>query len=528
MNITITKHQILQRAIFTSLLWGASASNVTNASQDKTWSRFQDLRVKYRTGEINDKEMWGLLVELNEVLPKLPGEQQATILQTQANVLSRNGYPILAAINAAQAIKKASDPFSNDYSRSWTIIKEVSREKPIQNLLESIAESLIHHKKNPGTFGSDWKYIEGNVLYAQGQSSTAMDYYAQVKVNDRYFFPSKYQQAMIQLDAGKRDEAIASLKSIVYPTSQELSSLNRDELRLLTDDANIALGRIFYEQKKFNDAMTHYRLISRDSHNFYESLFEQGWSLFMAGYPNHALGVLHSVRGPFFPDSFNPEATMLSAIIYYWMCRYNDSRNELADFLEKNRVAMKQLQDYISRKNLDADVAYSLFENTVTGVSSEGLGMPRNLLNSAAEKDSMMHVRDQYAAVLEELQKLQIKGVFGSKEHVETLRSYLEQWSVALRKDIGKRFIVELQEMHQDFTRLHDQAQFLYIELLMSQKDQLLGKELHSDSKIGKVVSSENISGWGKYTQAYASDDKLEYWQDEVGFHIFRLVPLCK
>ena len=78
-----------------------------------------------------------------------------------------------------------------------------------------------------------------------------------------------------------------------------------------------------------------------------------------------------------------------------------------------------------------------------------------------------------------------------------------------------------------DFERLYDQSQFLYVELLMSKKDQLLGKELHGDSKINKVSQVDNIRGWGRKTVSWASDTKQEYWADELGFHIYRIEPLC-
>jgi hypothetical protein len=61
----------------------------------------------------------------------------------------------------------------------------------------------------------------------------------------------------------------------------------------------------------------------------------------------------------------------------------------------------------------------------------------------------------------------------------------------------------------------------------MSKKDQLLGKELHSSGKIDKVSQSDNIRGWGRKTQSWASDDKKEYWSDELGFHIYRVKPMC-
>ena len=507
---------------------GGKNPNIATQNDSPTWKSFVELRRKFRVGELNDKEMWNELTTIGDQISTLKPEQQASVLQTQASILQKTGYPILSAVYASQALKKTATPLDDEYKRSWQILREVSREFAIQNLLESVASAVKLGDKVPAAFGTDWYFIVGNVYATAGQSDKAMAAYGNLKITDRFFYSAKYQQAMLHLTAKRPNDAIAALKSIVLPTTRERTPLSSSELDLITNDANLALGRIYYELRQFPLSIKHYRLVSRKGEYFYESLFEQSWSLFMAGFPNHALGMIYSVRSPFYKDRFNPEATMLASIIYYWMCRYDDARNELADFIQNHAAPIKALGDLLDRKTLTEDGAYTLFENTVTGVSSEGLGLPRTLLSNATERDSMMHVRDQYASVLSELQRLDAKGVFGNRDNVSTVRSYLEQWAATLRKDIGRRLIVELTAMREDFDRLHEQAEFLYVELLMSQKDQLLGKELHGDSKIDKLSKRENIAGWGDKTQAWAGDDKMEYWQDEVGYHIYRLEPLCK
>lgn len=502
--------------------------NIATQSDSQAWKNFVELRRKFRVGELNDKEMWNELTTIGDQITTLKPEQQASVLQTQASILQKTGYPILSAVYASQSLKKTATPLDDEFKRSWQILRDVSREFPIQNLLESVAAAVRLGDKVPAAFGTDWNFIIGNVYAATGQADKAQAAYANLKITDRFFYSGKYQQAMLHLTAKKPNEAIAALKSIVMPATRERTLLSGSELDLITNDANLALGRIYYELRQFPMSIKHYRLVSRTGEYFYESLFEQSWSLFMAGFPNHALGMIYSVRSPFYKEHFNPEATMLASIIYYWMCRYDDSRNELADFIQNHEAPIKALSDLLDRKTLTDDAAYTLFENTVTGVSSEGLGLPRTLLANATERDSMMHVRDQYASVLSELQRLDAKGVFGNRNNVSTVRSYLEQWAATLRKDIGKRLIVELTAMREDFDRLHEQAEFLYVELLMSQKDQLLGKELHGNSKIDKLSKRENIASWGDKTQSWAGDDKMEYWQDEVGYHIYRLEPLCK
>lgn len=502
--------------------------NIATQSDSQNWKNFVELRRKFRVGELNENEMWNELTTIGDQISTLKLEQQASVLQTQAAILQKTGYPILSAVYASQALRKTSTPLEDEFKRSWQILREVSREFPIQNLLENVAEGVRLGDKVPSAFGTDWNFIAGNVYASANQIDKALIAYGNLKVNDRFFFSGKYQQAMLHLNSKRPNEAIAALKAITLPTARDLSPLSRAELGLITNDANLALGRIYYELRQFPLSIKHYRLVNRQGEYFYDSLYEQSWSLFMAGFPNHALGMLYSVRSPFFKETFNPEATMLASIIYYWMCRYDDSRNELADFIQNHNAPIKALSELLDRKTLTEEGAYTLFENTVTGVSSEGLGLPRTILVNAAQKDSMMHVREQYASVLSELQRLDVKGIFGKRDNVSTARGYLDHWASTLRKDIGRRLIVELTSMREEFDRLHEQAEFLYVELLMSQKDQLLGKELHGESKIDKLSARENIAGWGDKTQAWASDDKMEYWQDEIGYHIYRLQPLCK
>jgi tetratricopeptide (TPR) repeat protein len=505
-------------------LQGASNQGPATA---KTWEAFQNLRKKYRNGEIADDGMWAAISTIAEDIKVLKRPQQAAILQTQGTLMQKNGQPILAAVYAAQAIRDADDPLDDDYRKSWQILRDVSREYPIQNLIEIVATSIDISKKPAPGFGSDWNYFLANALLKQQKTAKALDFYRMVKPGDRYYFPAKFQEAMILNDTSNRLEAIAALKSIVYPASGPGKKLSSVEYTAIVNHANMALGRIYYEEEKFSDAIKHYRMVKRDSAQFYDSLFEQSWALFLAGYPNHALGMIYGVRSPFFKNTFNPEATMLAAIIYYWMCRYDDAREELSSFISLHQKGIDTLEKYLARGSSDPNTYYRLFEDTVTGVSSEALGLPREILGMAIQQDNLLYVRDQYASVIREIQSLDKKGIFGNRDRLEGPRGYLEQWAAVLRQEIGIRLYNELKAMKIDFERLYDQSQFLYVELLMSKKDQLLGKELHGDSKIDQVSKVDNIRGWGRKTQSWASDTKQEYWADELGFHIYRIKPLC-
>lgn len=492
-----------------------------------TRERFVALKKSYRAGEINRRKFWEDLSKIHDRGQELPQSDRLSLLQTQSALLYEAGYPIVASIYAAQALKISQDPSASEVKPSWTILRKVSEKQPIQNVLEIVADTVEISSNKAPVFGSDWAYFEGNAAFRRGDNAKAIRLYGELKTSDRNFLAGRYQQAMAYLESEKLKEAEVALKSIVYPTSLTMSPQSPEVKRRLVDYTLLALGRIYYEQQEFGKAIKMYRQISRDGANFYDALFEQSWAFFMGGYPMHALGALHAVESPFFAQVFNPEAPLLRSMIQYWLCRYEESRNALADFVEKYQSDVEKLDEFLDRRRIDPETSYQMFENLISGVSSESLGVPRSILQTAAERDSLLLVRDQYASVLEERKRIEVSGIFGSKTRLEKPQDYLERWSASLREDIGKRFIAELQDMKKDFERLHSQAQFLYVELLMSEKDQILGKELHASSKITKVSAKANISGWGNKTQAWKDGVIGEYWWDEIGFYIAPVEPLC-
>jgi hypothetical protein len=437
-------------------------------------------------------------------------------------------YPIAAAIYAAQALKSAPNPFAADRSLSWQLLYRVSEMRPIHNILEITGEQTGAGSHQVPVFGNDWNYYAANAAAKHANSKKALQLFGALHATDRHFLAAKYQEAMLLVESERLDEAEAALVAIVSDNGKFTDVSDPERRRALVDYARLALGRIYYERQKFPQSISMYRGVSRGGRSFYDALFEQSWALFMGGYPAHALGALRGAESPFFKDVFNPEAPLLRAIVHYWLCRYDASRNALADFTEKYEPQVKKLNDFLGRRRLDSETAYTLFENLIAGVSEESLGLPRSVLSTAAEKDTMLTLRDQYAALLEEIRNLESKGIFGKTTKTTRPLEYLNRWSGGLRQDIGKQFLAELQEMKKDFERLHSQAEFLYVELLMSEKDQILGKELHASTKITQVSSKRNITGWGRKTQSWGDDSSGEYWWDEVGFYIQPVTSMCQ
>jgi len=131
------------------------------------------------------------------------------------------------------------------------------------------------------------------------------------------------------------------------------------------------------------------------------------------------------------------------------------------------------------------------------------------------------------AGLYDEKKKLQLKGVNGSKSISQVL-TVLDAQIERSKLLLGEQLLRELMVLHQDFIRLRDHAELLYVELLTSEKDKLLGKELFKDSKITDA-SAKKPSVWNLgVNQTWAASDKDEFWSDEIGFYVFKEKSMCK
>ncbi len=502
-----------------------AAPKTTKAKQFDPNQELGRLYQLYTMRAMGKQAVWESIEELSRYEGSMTANKQTGLAQMKSDLLNDAGYPVIAATYAADAIKREKDPL-NKYMRStWQLLWKVSRTKPIQFILEDIARTT-NLPTNPPFFGNDWNYITANAYAADGKDKLALEYYKKIRLGDRYFMPAQYQIAMISL-AGKEDQkAELALKSILYQNTRDASPLAYADKVEMWNYANMALGRLYYQNRQFLRATQHYRKVTRNSPLFYDALFEQSWSLFMGGHPLHSLGTLYGVASPQFKENFNPESKVLEAINYYWMCRYEDSRNALADFADTYTKVMEGLDSYLERQQLTPDTTYQLFEHYVADVSSESLGLPRNVIATVASRDTLLLLRDQLATVMEEQDRLSDKGVFGSKKGDAVPAQRIENIAGRIKNALGTQLIVELKAEKEHYDDLYSQSQFLYVELLMSEKEQLLGRELHSSTKLTKGLS-DNIRGWARNTQSWKSGSGEEFWSDEIGYHIINVEPKC-
>ena len=510
----------------------ATSSYSAPSAVEKKRAKFGKLLKKtkrsYRRGELSDRAFWARLSKLYKYVRSGIVAHPSDLLQNQAMLLEKAGYPLLAAKYASKAIMASNKPYGREVRPAWKLLSNIAKSRQIHDILIDLATKITPGRKPPPEFGGSWNYFVAEAYVRKNNFKKAEKAFKRVQVKDRYWMAARYQLAMNYISNNNLNLARKTLSQLLDPDYNRSASISRYKRRMFIDSGFLALARVEYERKSYLDSIRFYRQINQKSPLFYEALFEQSWAFFMNGNPNHALGALHSTESPFFNDRFNPEVSILRSFIYYWMCRYDDARISLAGFIETYQEPVSKLDTFLKKKNFTPKTAFTLFENLIAGVSEKSLGISRRLLESVALNSEMRFVRDRLATVMEEKQRLELRGIFRSKKHTNRVMTSLEEWTYALTAELGEVYINEMEDLRASYVELRSQANFLHIELLMSEKEQALGRELHADKKLADVDLTRKVSGWGKGNQAWKASKLGEYWEDELGYYVYQVQPQCK
>lgn len=441
----------------------------------------------------------------------------------QARVYQDLKMIFLSSVYASQVVQYAKSSKENvDFA--WKILHQNALKSPIQIILESLVDPS-KRSSNPPYFKKDWSYYKGIYFLNKNKTSEAIRMLEQVEVGDRLYMPARFHLGILYMETDT-SRALRSFQDILKYSKQLPAKLEGFEVKELVNYSRLAVARLEYERKNFVRSVRAYRSVDKDSHRYYDAIFEQAWPFFMAGYPNHALGALYGSESIFFQNKFNPETSILASIIYYWMCRYTDARNALAEFYEKYSSQIKGLNSFLKQKNLSKSTGYQMFENHLLNISEKSLGVSKPVLATAASSEPMMYYRDLLASLAEE------KNAFGkrlsilSPKHQKISKEYLDKLTQVAKDRLGSIYLKELKALSKQYSVFEDQAQFIYLEMVMSEKESALGRELH-DEKIRSVVDSDKVRGWGKGSESWKGSTKGEYWWDEVGYYIFNVKPEC-
>jgi len=118
-----------------------------------------------------------------------------------------------------------------------------------------------------------------------------------------------------------------------------------------------------------------------------------------ADYPR-ALGNIHTIQSPYFPNSFYPEADILRAVIYFSTCQYDDATTIVAKFKTKYEPIKQELESVLARfKGENQEAPFFEFLTEVRGGKTDLSPAVRPVVeNALSDRQLARHI--EYVRVL--------------------------------------------------------------------------------------------------------------------------------
>lgn len=352
------------------------------------------------------------------------------------------------------------------------------------------------------------------------------DYKGAIEAFDKVTSESNYSE-MAQYMSGT---SFAMLKDVDAAISK-FDTLLGIKKRSITNDTRVstimALGRAYYQKKNWDKSLSYYRRVPRDHVLWHSALFESAWADLRDGRLRSALGNFQSLHSSYYDDFYVPESLVLRAIVYLYICKYDEVNKVVSLFETSYGDIQSRLTNYLRSTN-DPKAYYDEIER--------GLLIKKNLKEGKAPMDGRIpykvirHIigKPDIERSLDYLRKLYDEKRRLEGMPISFLESPLGRYSVKLiigrvktaQKLVGIKAKIHMIYMKSELKDLDEQVSYLRYELIGLQKDNLKKKIEGTAKEETKIDEDASRNEYVKNGYDYWPFQG-EFWLDEIGNYFY-------
>ncbi len=416
-----------------------------------------------------------------------------------------------------------SHPYYLPTLRGLVLLTDVIDGDPA--LMQRLAPFSTYYPQDvPEKYRDQFAYLVGRYLYQQMETDEAIRLLTSVSKRSEHYGKAHYIAAITHVSNYDAKSAVEEFKTVLahLRAKEENGELTDDEQQL-KELTSFGMARVFYSTGDYGTSLKYYSNIDRSSWKWPQALFESSWAYFQTDDYNKALGNLHSLNSPFFADAYFPEGPILSAVIFFYNCKYERVRYVLEDF----DYYYAPLKDDVQAVLTDYQDSTEMFE------------WLEKLEKGEAEFDPQV-----YQILDAALDDAQVERKFGlvdtiraEKEKIDSMpdawkssplgTSLLQESELALSfavSDAGTLSRQRLERVVRELEELNMQKEEIKFEVARAEQGQI-----EADIRAGMNVEG-NVT---EAPQLEINDEQMywtfdgEYWRDELGAYVFNINSEC-
>ena len=381
--------------------------------------------------------------------------------------------------------------------------------------LLNYAISKVHLEDFPQAQKEVVYYRLGEIKLRGGQFMEAAELFAKVPFSSRYTLNARYNRGLALLEANHPQEALPIFQAILRSRS---NSSVTDTNRVATQ---MAIARTYYQMQDWDKSMEAYRGIPRDSEYWHDALFESSWAELRAAKFRSTLSNLQSLHSPYYDDSYIPESLLVRAIVYLYICKFEETDKTLNLFEKQYGPVRRDLTQFLESNHdplayfAEAEKAFNIRKDKKSH-SSANMKIPYMTVRSVLDEGNVKRAFQYLRALNDEKARIDTMpnlartpmGVYAKK----VLASRFKNSKVYT----GDLVRAHLQNIKTDLNDFFEQASFVRYEMINGKKEilkkKIAGKDVHNDQIDENVERVFYVQNGFQY---WPFDG--EYWLDEIG-----------
>jgi len=445
-----------------------------------------------------------------------------------AKALFNEGIYSGASRPLVQVLEAGAGPDRPYFKDSFYMLEKVTAKIGYRSpSLEAVtATSLKNFNKE---FNDDFNYYFGKFFFDYNRMDEAREYLKKVSKSAPDYPEARYLEGVSVLGTVQSEndlykvakDALSAFQDAIIAAEAEQGG-NEEILQL----GYLALARTFYELGYYNVALYYYQKLPTESSRNAEAKLEQAWTYFLKNDHKKALGVFHMLGSPYYDKWFFPDLDLLEATIYLNLCRFDESKQALAELDSTYLSKRDLLQEFITKMGAKepSETWTALVTYYQDGKGEKGTGLPRMFADAVLDDLAFYNTYKQVQALRAERDALKANiGALG--EFGQEVLTRVEE-SLQIKIDEGGLLILqELGEIDQELGALNTQALQVSFDINKEEKQELQRKLADANYDGGTAAGGTSL--------LIVADDwhpwpfEGEYWLDEVANYRSNLRTEC-
>lgn len=385
-----------------------------------------------------------------------------------------------------------------------------------------------------------WKlnYLLGRYNYRKANFQEAIRLFQQVNAQSEDYVNAQFFAGVSYIQLKKAVSAVKAFQRVEQAVDEGADVEDAERMR---DLANLSMARTMYSASiqldpetnvpqiradALSAAVKYWNEVDEDSEYWLDAHFEAAWAYYMAGQYTRALGNIHTLKSPYFPRSFYPEAEILKAIVYFFNCDYEKATIVVARF-DVTTTPKKDKLEKVLKKYKGENQAEAFYKFLIQVREGEAnIDEEIEPLVETALSDRQLLRNINYVQFLEKEQEQFKKSPAAFQQ--SSVGTYVQEKIAAARTkgvaNAGQLALSRYQRYVDEMGEHLRNGKKILIDIVAAQRNLLdeaikEGQVSSTDAKLFGVVNPDD--------EHFIWPFDGEYWRDELGFYRQEVASAC-